>query len=87
VAAVTRKAGNASAKIEATEVTIISDGSIGSAIKPSPESITGEKMVHPIAYAMSRKAVTGWRATRRLSDEEAAEGWLAVVVDILCPLS
>jgi hypothetical protein len=44
----------------------------------------GIRPVHPNPKAMTRKAVAGWRATRRLSVEWVVGWWFSVVVDMIC---
>ena len=45
---------------------------IGRRPSPASERRAGSIMVHAKVKVMTRKAATGWRATRRLSDEELA---------------
>src|SRR3712207_6804360 len=82
VAAVTRKAGTASPKTVASVWTTVSGSSIGRTPNPFSDRRMGIRLVHPNPKAITRKAVAGWRATRRLSVECVVGCWFSVAVDI-----
>jgi hypothetical protein len=70
-----RKAGRASPKMVTNDWTTVSGSSMGTTPNPFSERRIGIRLVHPNPKAITRKAVAGWRAIRRLSPGEEVGGW------------
>src|SRR5919112_2999693 len=86
LAAATKNAGSASPKMDIREPNTRHGSANGKTPNPLSESSRGSMMVHENKNAMSRKATTGWRATRRLSDGEVVGCRFSVAVDTICLL-
>jgi hypothetical protein len=69
MAAVTKKAGRASPKTVASVWTTVSGSSTGKTPNPFRARRMGIRLIHPNPNANTRKATTGWLATRPLSPE------------------
>jgi hypothetical protein len=69
VAAVTKKAGRASPRTVAIVWTTVSGSSADSTPNPFSARSIGIRLIHPNPKANTRKATTGWLATRPLSPE------------------
>jgi hypothetical protein len=68
-------AGRANPRIVARVWHTVSGSSMGRTPNPFSARRMGIRLIHPNPKAITRKAVTGWRAIRCLSLVEELEGW------------